>query len=398
MNNKSENIFVFVVCGKQVHIDTLHYSLAALKSRTRNKIVVVTDSSRNEVPVQHPAIIDVSTPHHLTHHQASIYLKTGLFQFLPSNNNYCYLDTDVVALDEQVDKIFTHFQSPVTFAADHCVIDQFSPSAVKCGCDIQFTKWQAELQQLFTKYRHLIHVPENEQKKTLLLQHFEEIKKNKLSYAWMAIKFRLSPRKFYLHNDAILDKERHAWVDKNDNVILYEREDDFVTAIESSSAFRGDKKNIDYWTINGQNVFDCRCNHLQQQITDTFGITVADKKWQHWNGGVFLFNSSSYQFLESWHKKTMHIFENKRWQTRDQGTLIATVWEHHLQNAPLLPQEFNLIADYHNKEIHHTGKLKFMIGEHQKEIAPHFIHVYHHWGDENWDVWQQIEKRTGICL
>lgn len=396
MSTGGENIFVFVVCGKRAHIDTLHYSLAVLKSRTKNKILVVTDSSRNEIPVIHSSVIDIKTPQHYSHHRASIYLKTGLYQFVPANNNYCYLDTDVVALDEQVDEIFRHFQPPVTFAADHCVMDQFSPSAITCGCDTQFAKWQSELQQLFIKYKHLIHVPENKKKKAQLLNHFEEIKKNKLRYGWLALKFWLSPRKFYLHSDAILDKERHAWVDKNGDVILYEREDDFVTAIEASSIFKGDKNNIDYWTIHGHNVFDCRCHHLQQQIESTFGVTVTNNRWQHWNGGVFLFNHSSHSFLESWHNKTMHIFEQPQWQTRDQGTLIATVWEHQLQDAPRLPQAFNLIADYHNKEIVHTGNLRFAIGEQSEEVVPHFIHVYHHWADKNWEVWQQIENRTGI--
>jgi hypothetical protein len=47
--------------------------------------------------------------------------------------------------------------------------------------------------------------------------------------------------------------------------------------------------------------------------------------WQHWNGGVFLFDDSSVEFLSSWHEKTvMRIFDLPNWKTRDQGTLIAT--------------------------------------------------------------------------
>ena len=87
MDAPAENIFVFVVCGNREHIDTLHFSLDALKRFSKNKIVIVTDSSRNEVPVNHSEIFDVETPNEFTHHQASIFLKTSLHKFLPVKNN-----------------------------------------------------------------------------------------------------------------------------------------------------------------------------------------------------------------------------------------------------------------------------------------------------------------------
>ena len=74
----SANKFVFVVCGGCEHIETLHYSLQFLKKFSANEIIVVTDAARNEVPVQHDNVIQVDTPTHFNHHQASIYLKVGL--------------------------------------------------------------------------------------------------------------------------------------------------------------------------------------------------------------------------------------------------------------------------------------------------------------------------------
>ena len=136
--NKAENIFVFVVCGAKEHIDTLHFSLTALKKFSKLRIIIVTDKSRNEEDIRHTEIVNVDTPSQLDHHQASIYLKTGLNKFLPKGNNYCYLDTDVVSVDSKVDDIFELYQSPITFCTDHCTIDEFSPSAISCGCKEAF--------------------------------------------------------------------------------------------------------------------------------------------------------------------------------------------------------------------------------------------------------------------
>jgi hypothetical protein len=392
----SKNVFVFVVCGSQEHINALHYSLRALKQVSKNDIAVVTDPARNEIPVIHTKVIEVKTPPALNHHQASIFLKTALHKFLPAGNNYCYLDTDVIALDNQVDEIFQHFYPPITFAPDHCVMDKFSPSAIKCNCIEQYSKWVTELRGLFKKYKHLTRQSEDEIKKQKLLDDFEKIKTNKLNYAFITLQFWLSPFKFKLNDDAILHKRKQVWLDANENAILYEKEDNAIAVIESTTDFRCDKVNRHLWTIYGHNVFDCRCNHLQEQIDKTFHIEVTDAKWHHWNGGVFLFNKQSHSFLNEWHDKTMAIFENKNWKTRDQGTLIATVWKNHLQNHPTLPMMFNLIADYNHLTMIHKGNLVFDLNEKQKDVKPHFIHVYHHWADKNWEVWQEVERKTGI--
>ncbi|HXH19581.1 MAG TPA: glycosyltransferase [Chitinophagales bacterium] len=394
----SRNIFVFVVCGNREHVDALHYSLQALRRFSRNEIIVVTDASRNEIPVVHEKIVNFRTPRNFDHHQASIYLKTRLNRLLPRGNNYCYLDTDVVAVDDHVDSIFEHFHAPVTFAPDHCVMDQFSPYAMKCNCAKEFAAWEKEMKQLLVRYKNAVRVPENTVKKEKLQNRLKEIKKDKWRYRLISLKYNLSPNVFKLDDDTFLNKKERVWHDKDGVPIIYQTETPTLEeVIESNSPYRYDR-NGKTWRIQGKDVFDCRCTHLQEGIKDTFGIEINDAQWHHWNGGVFLFNELSHDFLDAWHENTMKIFSLPNWNTRDQGTLIATVWQKNLQHQPTLPIEFNLIADYNNQSIRHKGNLCFDISEHQREVKPHFVHVYHHWADKNWDTWQDVEKRTGIAF
>jgi len=391
-----ESIFVFVVCGGKEHIDALHYSLAALKKYSSKKIIVVTDTSRNETAIVHESIIDEQTPTNINHHQASIFLKTSIHRYLPSGNLYCYLDTDVVALSHNVDEIFTKYQPPIIFAADHCLMDKFSPSAVNCGCAEEFRTRTNELRFLFKKHKHLMRQPENEQKKKVLVKKLDDIKQDKLNYQLLSLRFNLSRHNFRLDADNFLDKKRQFWYDAHGNAVLYEKEDNAIQEIESTTDYRCDVNQNHLWTYQGKKVFRIQCDHLSEQIKKTFGIAIEDKQWQHWNGGVFLFDDAGHDFLDSWHKKTMEIFKLPEWNTRDQGTLIATAWEMGMQGHSTLPYRFNLIADYNHHALHHKGNLIFAVGNQKEEVKPEFIHVYHHWADHDWDVWQAVEARTGI--
>jgi hypothetical protein len=87
------------------------------------------------------------------------------------------------------------------------------------------------------------------------------------------------------------------------------------------------------------------CDHLRSAIESKFGVDIGDPDWQHWNGGVFLFDSESADFMDTWHKYTRSISNDPNWRTRDQGTLIATVWKQGLQDQPVLPRTFNYIVD-----------------------------------------------------
>jgi hypothetical protein len=133
-----ERAFVYALCGGAAYIRMLHRSLEYLRPRTTLPIIVVTDKRRNEIAIDHPTVIDVETPSRFNHHQASIFLKTGLYRFLPPHREYAYLDTDVVAMAQGVDLIFDLQSGPVTFARDLTFLEScvgtFSPWAVNCGC------------------------------------------------------------------------------------------------------------------------------------------------------------------------------------------------------------------------------------------------------------------------
>jgi len=396
--NNQHTAFVFVVCGAEEHIASLNYSLEALRKFSRNPIIVVTDSSRNASPIVHDRVSDVQTPAHLNHHQASIWLKTSLHRHLPEGPLYCYLDTDVVAVSEKVDGIFDQYCPPVTFALDHCRMASFSLSAVHCGCDQKFQGWQRELKRLFVEHGLFSRETEDAAKKARLEQLFIDIKKNRLAYAWITLRFWLSPKRFRLNEEFILHKDEQLWRDAEGNAILYERENPAIKIIETTTHYRCSISDGHEWTANGLKVFAPQCDHLREQIKTTFSTEVNDPNWHHWNGGVFLFDSRSHAFLDMWHERTVRIFTEPEWKTRDQGTLISTVWEMGLQDAPVLPSAFNLIADHAHDRITHHGGLHFTLEDRAETVSPHFIHVYHHWGDGQWDVWRAVEDRTGVKL
>jgi 4-hydroxybenzoate polyprenyltransferase len=132
--------WVFVVCGPDMHLRTLHTAVSHLRPLTRLEIWVVTDTSRNEGEIDRAGIdqvVDVATPTHLDDHQASIWLKTGVHRHLPSGE-WCYLDTDIIAVAPGAEAVFDHRHGPVAFASDLTIVsnevDRFSPWAMTCGC------------------------------------------------------------------------------------------------------------------------------------------------------------------------------------------------------------------------------------------------------------------------
>lgn len=137
------------------------------------------------------------------------------------------------------------------------------------------------------------------------------------------------------------------------------------------------------------------CDHLVAQIKATFGIAVTQRDWHHWNGGVFVFDGRSSPFMDSWHLKSTTIFSDPAWQTRDQGTLVATAWQFGLQNLPMLPEEFNFIADpsFRGLMVSRDGtsltRDAFLTRQ-----RPALVHVLRRVGDPSWDVWRWIARRA----
>jgi len=399
MEKYKEEVFVFVVCGGREHIDTLHFSLKALQKFSAKRIIVVTDSTRNEVSVIHSEIIDIKTPENFDHHQASIFLKTGLHKFLPKGNLYCYLDTDVVALSTDVDTIFEQYQSPITFCTDHCTIDEFSPNALLCGCLQAFQNDSPKPYFFYHDFK------ENVLPKLLYIDKcIAEIEKrvtaskaSKWLYQWHKFKYNLPTKFYHLDRDFKMEKVTGLWYDNNNQLLSYEENaKDDILYVTQKTGFNYDSDLKQWFRNDGSSLTRLGCSHLTEMIEKKFGVCVQPQNWQHWNGGVFLFDDKSTEFLERWHISTLDIFKDESWKTRDQGTLIATVWKFNLQNHPTLPLVYNLIADYHNKSIEYQNQLTFFIGDGKKLIKPHFIHVYHHWGDKDWNLWSDIVKHIEV--
>lgn len=466
------NKFVFVVCGGDEHIETLNYSLPFLKYHSKNEILVVTDSSRNKIAINHDKIIDISTPEQYDNHQASIYLKTGLHKWLEKGHQYCYLDTDIIAISQGVNKVFSHYQQPITFCTDHCRLRQFTLTAVSTPIEWKIKQEHEILNKLFQRLRE-IERKQLKKKETQVSQIKELIQlfilppkylfplKRKIingltllaslvsfninawQFVWTNFFLFLSFKTFFHFVSTIksffpidlerkiyrtfnrknrllnylnkLDLRRKAlwlniqdfhyffkehgfkydamttrWYDLRGNFIF---EENFVAnKIQEETSLRWNPFSKDWTDEDGNVVGHMVSDSLSYLIQQNFGVNITDRNWQHWNGGVFLFDEHSYDFLENWHTWTKTIFEDPNWETRDQGTLIATAWKFGLKNHPTLPIEFNFIADYYHSTLQYHNDFVFDINQNRKNIQPHFLHIYHHFGDKDWKLWQDIEQ------
>lgn len=393
------NAYVFVVCGAKEHIETLHVAIQALKNRTENEILVVTDKKRNGCEILAENIVNIDVPSEFNHHQAAIILKTSLHRILPKGKLYLYLDTDVLAIGNRPDDIFTEYISPIRFAADHCRLRKFSPYSVSCLClekfqknEIEFHRYHKLLENTLNKYdkNREITNPELIEKATILKQKLSAVDEQPLAKILTALKFNLSGNNFRFSNQFLYDKKNKVWKDINGEPLWYEVP---VSVIEKETGLVHGKNSEVWLTHSGENIFENTdgCDHMQLLIKEKFNIEITEKNWQHWNGGVFLFSDESYEFMESWYQKCLQIFKDPKWKTRDQGTLVATVWEFGLQNHQVLDKKWNLIADYNNLQLEFGEDKKSitMDGKYFEEL-PEFIHIYHHFGDESWKVWNDV--------
>jgi hypothetical protein len=433
--------YVFVVCGEAEHVHTLNLSLQYLRRFSKKPITVVTDTARTPEKIIHDTVIDIRTPEKLNDHQASIFLKTSLHRIMPQDDTrYCYLDSDVLAISPRADEIFDQYRQPITFGADHCKLPEFSPYAVHCGCRPKAQKGI----DLFNSIRdRAIDAPSK--RLTMLNKELDALQDRwyvlsaKAKLLRRAVRWCRGPREWmgtmadYVKKRTgfILDGPSNQWLDEEGQYLASARpfkllpyEDflhphgyrfdgqerkwstcdgavirvDLVPLMQRESEFRWDRKKRAWRNGEGGLVFECTCDHLRQSILAKFDTKITDPEWQHWNGGVFLFDKSSHAFLDTWHDWTMTIFDDPGWQTRDQGTLIATAWKHGLYDHPVLNPRFNLIADYHSSRIKTKAGTEFETGMGfsvdgvPTVIEPFLVHVYHHWGDREWDVWLWLES------
>ena len=390
-----QNKFVFVTCGAQEHIETVHYSLAALKLFSNTEIVVVTDTARNEIPLTHTQILDIRTPVEYNHHQASIYLKTGLHKFLPKGFTYCYLDTDVIALSKDADLVFGQKKGSVTFAEDHCSLSQFSPHAVNCGCAEQNAMEQQELNELLQKYcsNKQITDPVLLTQQRELQQTLQVIKRNPLQLLSMIFRYSVSGNIFKLNTNFSYNKHESCWLNIAGQPVMFETPVSVINQIEKHSSWRWNRLSRRWLSPKGNDPALLQCPHLRRAIHEKFKVNVHEG-WQHWNGGVFLFDDSGHKFMEAWHQNTLAVLNDPYWKTRDQGTLIATAWQLNMQHVPTLYKKFNFIAYFYNPALmlaEHTGEISSdALKTHYK---PAFIHVFEQFGNADWDIWRWIENK-----
>jgi len=469
---QSHKAFVFVVCGHAEHLRTLHYSLSFLTHMSRLPVLVVTDTRRNEIPIRHTNVLDIATPREYTNHQAAIFLKTGLFQWLDFShgNRYAYLDTDVIALSEEVDTIFDQYRTPITFCTDHCRLNAFSPSAVY---DERYNDLVEKQQRLFAIYDELYTKettdqqvsPQDLQQIKNLKEHYHRTRpvysktrtaylqeargphlRKWLSWGYQQLIFQGRSRPHWLaaHIGCLqlsdfwrkpLQKAYHDWRTRSlqrfqqrfepihqkhygvpfsfsdaarqfgyrydpDGGKWYDQEGQFlfeenrvIKAVEARTGFRWDQVRECWLDQAGHNLsVPIGSDKLKHRIQETFGVRITEENWQHWNGGVFLFDEQSTPFLSTWHEWSLQIFSEPAWKVRDQGTLIATVWKFGLQDHPTLPLHYNFLADFFHPTMTYRGDFRFDLHEAHRDIRPILLHVYHHWGDTNWAVWADVAK------
>jgi hypothetical protein len=148
------------------------------------------------------------------------------------------------------------------------------------------------------------------------------------------------------------------------------------------------------------------CDHLREAILAKFGIEVSDPDWQIWNGGVFVFDSDSTEFLDTWHQYTRSILADGNWRSRDQGTLVAAVWKQGLQNLPLLARTYNFVVDrMHGVEDAKRPFLRtseyqvdrsYSLDQASNLLHPRFLHFINGGvGTRGWKNWDDAESRLG---
>ncbi len=129
----SRHTYVYVVCGNE-HAERVNISLQFLKKYSRKDIVIL--GCGISAPINHDQLIDIPRIEGFDDHQMAIMIKTGIQGYLKDPGLVgCYLDNDVIAVNKDVDSIFTRVKGCVAFAPDHYPLPTFSRYAVNCGCE-----------------------------------------------------------------------------------------------------------------------------------------------------------------------------------------------------------------------------------------------------------------------
>lgn len=394
------NYFVFVVCGTKEHTDTLNFSLKFIRHFSRFPALVVTDARRNEAQIEHDHIIDIETPEHFDHHQASIYLKTNLHRILniAENDIYCYLDSDIVAISDKINSIFDCFEAPVKFARDHCGFDEFSPHAMNCGCLEDVNRREQEYRPVdnFFRSRFFANTKLFSEDRKALDNQFETLKQFRVrslvsSLRYLMLRYPAPVRQFRFGQFVFNKRERFWYNDKGEIIHIDYRY--YARKLKRETGAHYNYKENKWLNRNDEDITPkiAECRHLRNHIFNKYGVDIPGN-WNHWNGGVFLFNRKSFEFLDYWNKTSIEEFDDTATKTRDQGTLALSAWRFNLQNAPVLNKEYNFITEFKNDKIAYSPSKGFTYDGFVTSFNPYFLHIYHEWGHKGWSIWDYVEE------
>ncbi|MGM0650066.1 MAG: hypothetical protein ACQES1_06105, partial [Bacteroidota bacterium] len=314
------------------------------------------------------------------------------------HDKYCYLDSDVIAVSDKVDNIFQYEPEPILFARDNCIFSEFSPHAMNCNCVEKFHKKNRFFKKIEATFPLPVFSPKTikatEDERNKLKQHFNKIKTNKFRYFFTALGYLL--KRYLLPVNSVsffefrFNKKNRCWYDSNGRMIDFDYSY-YYKLLKKRYRIKYNTNKQRWENAKGTDITPDtpRCSHLSQHLNQKYGVVIPDN-WQHWNGGVFLFNHYASDFLSYWHRLTVKGFEDKKTKTRDQIMLAVTAWKFGLQHNKTLPKKYNFIAEHDNTNIDSETNMVFTDNNRENLIKPIFLHIYHHWGDKSWHIWQYV--------
>lgn len=397
--------FVYAVCGERYYIETLNFSLAFLRKFSNYPIWIITDSARNEIPISHNNIVDIRTPVEYNNHQASIFLKTGLSIFLPKMEQgiSCYLDSDVIVLGPECNNIFHNYNPPVSFAPDHCAFGEYSPHAFQCSCEEEFVAGAETFRQKIKGYFPDFSFDSQQANADLkkLTALFGEMKKHPLRNTSTIIRYLIARYIFPVEKvqlgEFVFMKKNRCWYNANNEMISFDNRYHRKKLWKKHRIFfnNGDCYDENHRLLTPRTA---HCTHLSEYLKKKYGVDIPTS-WRHWNGGVFLFDFRSEEFMKCWHNTVQHEFSNSLTKTRDQSALAMCVWKNHLEQHPTLPVAFNFITGIGSGNIRWNADTGYSTPDANQIPDIHFLHVCNRWGDASWDIWQSVlslAAREGI--
>lgn len=355
--------YVYAVAGEGKHSRRVDQSVRFLQSVTTNEIFIVAGRNRHSL-TSNVNILEVDLPTAYDDHQASMLLKSSLPTHLPTGKKYCYLDSDIIPLTAP-DAVFDGFTPPVMLTQDHATIDQFSPYALNCGCLTDKVKQQQELQQMIDQYAYH---SQSDLPKIQLEQKQERLRRllsddRLLRRWWRFLRFNLARKTYHLDDEFHFDKGAQTWFDHNGEVILYHEPNEHI---QRHSPYTHDAATGRWTNADQEDIHDVQCGHLRELIHRKFGVASEAHK-QLWNGGLFVFDDHSKDFMRMWHQLLLDMLADPgTWQTRDQAALYIAASLFNINPAK------NMLGHEWNWLITEDNDLSQLLTE---NVVPHFIHL-----------------------